>query len=122
MMFRPLTIFALLLTLTASVVAQGVPGMSNGEGSEGSTGRMWAVVIGVSRYKYLPTEDWLSSCHKDAEAVAKFLRSPRGGNIAEYRLKLLVDEEATARNIRVALDRVINGSGPGDCTGVPGVF
>ena len=114
MMFRPLTILALLLTLTASVVAQGLPGMSNGEGSEGSTGRMWAVVIGVSRYKYLPTEDWLSSCHKDAEAVAKFLRSPRGGNIAESRLKLLVDEEATARNIRVALDRVINGSGPGD--------
>lgn len=114
MMFRPLRILVFILFMSATVGAQSPPGISNGEGSGETTGRMWAVVIGVSRYQYLPSEDWLSSCHKDAEAVAKFLRSPRGGSIAETRLKLLVDQEATARNIRVALDRVINGSGPGD--------
>src|SRR4029434_1128895 len=39
-------------------------------------GRLWAVVIGVSSYKNLRTEEQLRFAHRDAEELAAFLRSP----------------------------------------------
>lgn len=74
----------------------------------------WAVVIGISEYEHLPKKLWLKSCDKDADAFARFLQSPRGGSLPSEQLKLLINQDATARNIRIALDTVITESKPGD--------
>ena len=39
----------------------------------------WAVVVGVSSYKYAPPAAQLRYAHRDAEEFAKLLRSPEGG-------------------------------------------
>ena len=72
------------------------------------------MLVGVSEYQYLPKNLWLDSCDKDTEALAAFLRSPRGGATPPDHLKLLLNAEATARNVRLALDEVITHSKPGD--------
>lgn len=76
--------------------------------------RRWAVVIGVSRYEHLPKSAWLESGDKDATAFADFLQSPRGGGLPDSHLKLLLNEQATTRNVRLALDFLIKNVAPGD--------
>lgn len=76
--------------------------------------KRWAVVIGVSRYEYLAKGAWLDSGDKDAAAFAEFLQSPRGGSLPDDHLKLLLNEQATTRNIRLALDFLIKNVAPGD--------
>jgi uncharacterized caspase-like protein len=107
---------SLFWVLVAQVVwAQGIPGLNSSRAQRDvPSDRRWAVVIGVSEYEHLPKKSWLSSCDKDAEAIAEFLASPRGGEIPPDHMKVLLNEEATARNIRVALDFVITESAPGD--------
>jgi len=63
----------------------------------------WAVVIGVSSYKYVPPAGQLKFAHRDAEDFAQFLRSPQGGSIPAHHVRLLTDERATAGGIRAAL-------------------
>lgn len=95
--------------------AQGVPGLTSFPKKKALTpNNRWAVVIGVSEYESLPKKLWLKSPHKDASAFADFLLSPRGGSLPASHLKLLLNQDATARNIRVALDFVITESKPGD--------
>jgi hypothetical protein len=64
----------------------------------------WAVVIGISNYlnadRGIPP---LQCAHRDAIAFMDFLRSPQGGGFASSNIKLLVNEQATTRNIRSAL-------------------
>lgn len=105
----------LWLVLLQGVWAQGVPGLntSRRQVEVPSTGR-WAVVVGVSEYEHLPEKSWLKSCDKDARAFADFLLSPRGGSVPPEQMKLLTNQEATARNIRVALDSAITESAAGD--------
>jgi len=100
--------------LVGTSLAQGVPGLRSGPDGREPPGERWAVVVGVSEYKHLPRKSWLNSCHQDARAFAEFLLSPRGGALPEQNLKLLLNQEATARNIRVALDFAITESKPGD--------
>lgn len=76
--------------------------------------RRWGVVVGISRYQHLDRQDWLLSGRKDAEAFAQFLQSPRGGGMPDSNLKLLLDEQATGRAIRLALDFVITQARSGD--------
>lgn len=76
--------------------------------------RRWAVIVGVSTYRHLPRQSWLDSAAEDARAVADFLRSPRGGEIPESQLRLLINEQATTREIRLALDFLIKNVRPGD--------
>lgn len=101
--------------LVSVVSAQGIPGLSSRPGPDmAPPENRWAVIVGVSEYRHLPKKLWLKSCDKDAEAVARFLQSPRGGEIPTSQLKVLLNEKATARNIRIALDEVITSSGEGD--------
>lgn len=64
----------------------------------------WAVVIGISKYlnadRGIPQ---LQFAHRDAVAFMDFLRSPHGGGFVPTHTKLLINEEATTRNIRSAL-------------------
>lgn len=66
-------------------------------------GKLWAVVIGVSRYKNLAPKSQLEFAHRDAEDFAAFLRSPKGGGYPPSQLTLLTNQAATLSAIRSAL-------------------
>lgn len=66
-------------------------------------GRLWAVVIGVSNYKNLRTEEQLRFAHRDAEEFAAFLQSPSGGGFPSTQIKVLLNEEASIAAMRTAL-------------------
>src|SRR6266540_2277760 len=66
-------------------------------------GKLWAVVIGVSRYKNLAPKAQLEFAHRDAEAFAAFLRSPNGGGFPSSQLTLLTNQAATLSAVRSAL-------------------
>jgi uncharacterized caspase-like protein/tetratricopeptide (TPR) repeat protein len=66
-------------------------------------GKLWAVVIGVSRYKNLASKSQLEFAHRDAEDFAAFLRSPKGGGYPPNQLTLLTNQAATLSAIRSAL-------------------
>ena len=76
--------------------------------------RRWAVVVGVSKYQHFPKQSWLDSATEDAIAVAEFLQSPRGGGLPNDHLRLLLNEKATTKEVRLALDFLIKNVAPGD--------
>jgi len=62
----------------------------------------WALVIGISNYRdsRIPSLRYASS---DANAFYDWLISPSGGRYAPSRVRLLLNEEATGRSIKMAL-------------------
>lgn len=66
-------------------------------------GQLWAVIIGISSYKNVPPEGQLRFAHRDAEELAAFLRSPRGGGFPSNHIKLLLNQDATVSAIRTAI-------------------
>lgn len=71
---------------------------------EKRSGRLFAVVIGVSHFsKNGHHADDLMYADRDAKAVFDFLRSPAGGGVAEADALLLLNEKATAATVRKAL-------------------
>ncbi|MGH9603156.1 MAG: caspase family protein [Terriglobales bacterium] len=67
-------------------------------------GTMYAVVVGVSRYKYGGAGlKNLRFADRDAQAFRDFLLSPEGGSFPPENVRFLVNEEATAENLRSAL-------------------
>jgi tetratricopeptide (TPR) repeat protein len=69
----------------------------------------WAVVIGISDYKY--DTHWdntkgipdLKYAHKDAHSFAHFLMSPQGGAFSPDHVLLLTDRKATVNEVRNAI-------------------
>ena len=69
----------------------------------------WAVVVGISDYKY--DQSWdrrrgipdLQYAHKDAEAFAQFLMSPAGGAFEPDKVRLLTNRQATVKEVRMAV-------------------
>jgi len=74
----------------------------------------WAVVIGISHYQNSSIS--LQFADHDAQAIADFLRDPRGGGVPEANLRVLTNEEATSANIRSALFDFLSKPGPDDLT------
>jgi tetratricopeptide (TPR) repeat protein/uncharacterized caspase-like protein len=66
-------------------------------------GQLWAVIVGISSYKNVPPEGQLRFAHRDAEELATFLRSPRGGSFPSNHIKLLLNQDATLSAIRTAI-------------------
>ncbi len=77
--------------------------------------KRWAVVIGISKYvnadRGIPS---LQFAHRDAIAFMDFLQSPQGGGFAPSHTKLLINEQATTRNIRSALFTFLKKAGKDD--------
>jgi len=67
-----------------------------------TTGNKWAVLIGISEYHdtRIPSLRYATS---DARAFYNWLISPQGGKYAPSRVKLLLNEKATGKNIKNAL-------------------
>lgn len=75
----------------------------------------WAVVIGVSSYKYAPPAAQLKYAHRDAEEFARFLGSPQGGGLPGSHVRLLTEQQATTGAIRAALTNWLPAmAGPND--------
>ncbi|WP_419659714.1 peptidase C14, caspase domain protein [Desulfosarcina variabilis str. Montpellier] len=69
----------------------------------GVRGVGWAVIIGISSYQ----DTRISRLHyadKDAQALYEWIISPKGGKYAPERVKLLINERATGRNIKYLLN------------------
>jgi hypothetical protein len=93
--------------------------------SDGAPPNLWAVLIGVSRYKFgsdlqdpegssIPN---LRFADADAISVYDFLRSPEGGGFRDEKagghMVLLTNEEATKANVESALEKLKQAK-PGD--------
>lgn len=65
-------------------------------------GTSWAIIIGISDYKdtRIPSLRYASA---DAKSFYNWATSPDGGKYAPSRVKLLIDQDATGRNIKNAL-------------------
>jgi len=68
----------------------------------GGEGQSWAVIIGISQYQdtRIPSLRYAST---DAQAFYNWAISPKGGKYAPSRIKLLINNEATQRNIKDSL-------------------
>ncbi len=67
-------------------------------------GRKFAVIVGVSEYKFNDAGlKNLNFADDDAQAIAAFLKSPAGGSFAAADIKLLVNGEASLLAVRAAL-------------------
>jgi tetratricopeptide (TPR) repeat protein len=69
-----------------------------------SVPRGYAVVIGVSKYKNVPSDRALPFAEKDAENIYSALISKEGGQIEFQNVKKLLGPQATLANIREALE------------------
>lgn len=79
------------------------------------SGRKFAVVIGVSRYKYHDGGlNDLRFADADARAVRDFLRQPEGGGFGADDLLYLENEQATTEGVRAALRNFLRRAGPSD--------
>lgn len=75
----------------------------------------WAIVVGVSSYKYAPPQAQLRFAHRDAQEFAALLKSPEGGGFPPSNIRVLTDESATIGNIRAALHSWLpRSAGPND--------
>jgi hypothetical protein len=78
-------------------------------------GRKFAVVIGVSRYKFHDGGlNDLQYADADARAVRDFLRQPEGGAFAPDDILYMENEQATAEGVRAALRNFLRRAGAGD--------
>lgn len=62
--------------------------------------KVWALVIGVANYLNIQP---LTFTKHDAEKIYGFLKTPEGGAVPENQIKLLLNEEATKKNISNAM-------------------
>lgn len=66
--------------------------------------KIWAVIIGAATYTHMPT---LRYTDDDAYQIYAFLKSPAGGALADDQIRLLIDEEATKKNIADAMNALL---------------
>lgn len=110
----PLVILAVMNVIPTEVLAQTpaqqrelkVQQIRSGSALDGR-GRLWAVVVGVSQYRFLADEQQLQYAHRDAQEFAAFLRSPNGGGFPSSQLTLLTNEKATLSAMRSALGTML---------------
>jgi hypothetical protein len=78
-------------------------------------GKLFAVVIGISRYDQsasgIPD---LQYADKDAASFLEFLKSPAGGGLSDDSVAVLLNKDATTQNIRHALFTFLTAAQPQD--------
>lgn len=83
--------------------------------AENFSGRKFAVLIGVSEYKYPDAglRD-LDFADDDARAMADFLKSPAGGKFADTDIRLLLNQDASINAVKSALEQIAKLARPED--------
>ena len=82
------------------------------ENTEFRISKIYAVVVGVSRFT--DTKLNLNYADDDAKAYYDFLKSPAGGAVPDEHITLLLNEKATRANIIRALNRQFRSTEPED--------
>jgi hypothetical protein len=77
----------LLLTIIAA--------LSLGAAETPSDAKIFALVVGISKYQKLPQDLWLRFADADAKAIGRHLASPQGGAVPADRMLVLTNEQAT---------------------------
>ncbi|CAN5637432.1 hypothetical protein BH20ACI4_BH20ACI4_31310 [soil metagenome] len=83
--------------------------------AEKFTGRKFALVVGVSEYKF--TDAGLKNLNyadDDAQAVAGFLQTPAGGGFSSTDIRLLLNRDASLLAVRSALSDIAKRAKPND--------
>ncbi|MBK7406909.1 MAG: caspase family protein [Saprospirales bacterium] len=73
--------------------------------------KVWAVVVGVSAYNHMPT---LRYTDDDAYRMYAFLKSPEGGALPDDQIRILIDEDATKDEIKMAMENTFSKAGKND--------
>lgn len=81
--------------------------------SESAPSQTWAVVVGINFYEDDRIPD-LGGAVNDAWTYYHYLASPTGGGVDAYRLRLLLNDEATRTNVEGALGGFLAGACPQD--------
>ena len=88
--------------------------------------KVWAVVVGAARYAHMRT---LKYTDDDAYHLFAFLKSVEGGALPDEQVKVLIDDDATHRNIIMAMREVYQRADENDVIlfyfsghGLPGAF
>jgi hypothetical protein len=76
-------------------------------------GQSWAVIIGISQYKYAGQNGLTNLIFADDDAKA-FTRVLRNLGWSESHIKVLINEKATKRNIEIALESWLTKANPND--------
>jgi hypothetical protein len=79
----------------------------------GAVHEKWALVIGISKFadKQVPKLNYPA---KDARDFANLLENPNVGRFKPDNVQLLLDADATTRNIKAALNKLARVAGPDD--------
>ncbi|NQT70633.1 MAG: caspase family protein [Desulfobacteraceae bacterium] len=78
-----------------------------------SVGQKWAIVVGIAQYEYSGKSGLTTLIFADDDAKA-FTRTLQNLGWSDSHIKLLVNEEATQRNILIALESWLTKAGPND--------
>jgi tetratricopeptide (TPR) repeat protein len=81
--------------------------------SPGGISQAWAVVVGISRYLNADGEGLTNLAFADDDAKA-FVRTLATIGWSESHVRLLINEEATMRNVMIALESWLTKTGPDD--------
>jgi len=81
------------------------------ESTKGSTGKTWALVVGISSYDHMPA---LRYADDDAWLFYSNLISNSGAALDEGQVKILIDESATREKILDNLKTIAQKAGPED--------
>ena len=94
-------------------VMSGELSASQAQCTPASPSRKWAVVVGVNFYKDERIPD-LGGAVNDAWSFYHFLSSPKGGAVDPFRLRLLLNGEATRQGVEDALGEFLQYACPQD--------
>lgn len=78
----------------------GKRGIDLGSDSTTVTGNTYAIIIGISQYKLVPS---LQFAHKDAQAFEDFLLSAAGGKVPKANIETFLNENANKNNVADAI-------------------
>jgi uncharacterized caspase-like protein len=99
-----------LIRLSVLLMAVAAPWLLAAESP--ADAKIYALVIGISRYQRLPQDLWLQYPEADAKAFSDHLSSPRGGSVPPGRMLVLTNDQATTASVRNAF-RTFLKTGPG---------
>ncbi|WP_428667900.1 caspase family protein [Runella sp.] len=119
--------YKMLKSSDTPIVATGNETATNNdpENNNKKAGTTYAVIVGVSDYKYLPSRPTqgrpnpnvtydLNFCDDDANLFYSFLRSSAGGNVPAENIVKLIDGQATQANIVAQTRQLFSKSSPDD--------
>lgn len=108
-----LFLMSLLFPGEAYTQLLGTKGVNPVEGTSSASGKKYAIVIGISDYQNPSIPD-LKYADRDAKIFSEYLADPHGGGLEQHNIKLLLNEQATAGNVIMAMYGMLEDTKEGD--------